>query len=114
MGLTKRGCPLLSGTASQPPTWFCLRLNLTLEIEEEKVTPPGTCHVHRGLSHKAHREFHPGLCLPPAQENPCPVGSRTARMAYLGKEIQLPLGTAQGFEAMVMHSLHEWIWISHI
>lgn len=95
-GSVKQDCPLPSGTATQPPTQCCPRLNLTPEIEQEKVTPPGTCHVHRGLSRKAHREFHPGLCLSPAQENPCPVGSRRAHMAYLGKEIQQPpLGTAQ-------------------
>lgn len=96
MSIIKQGCPLPSGTASQPPTRCCPWLNLTLEIEQEKATPPGTCHVHRGLSRKARREFHPGLCLSPAWENPCPMESRRAHTAYLEKEIrQLPLGTAQ-------------------
>lgn len=82
--------------------------------KKEKVTPPGTCHAHRGQSRKAHMEYHRGLCLSPVQGNPSPAESRRAHMAYLEREKQkqLPLGTAprKVFETMVMQSLHEWIW----
>lgn len=47
---------------------------------------PGTCHAHRGRSHRARRVCHPGPCRPPAAGTPSQGVSSRVHMVYLRRE----------------------------